>query len=174
MKFTLSWLKDHLETEATLEEIGARFSLTRERVRQIKEKAIRRLRHASTSKSLRAYLKFAKPTHDELPIICFCILKNIHCISGNKANKLTLITAGAMKRYPHRPFHMRPAKSVLCFACLIIEGSLFEGSCLLFFQLQPKPLQEFFHLSLHTDTSVIKFASSKYTLDGLDQKRNIS
>ena len=40
----------------TLEEIGARFSLTRERVRQIKEKAIRRLRHASRSKALRAYL----------------------------------------------------------------------------------------------------------------------
>ena len=40
----------------TLEEIGDRFQLTRERVRQIKEKAIRRLRHASRSKSLRAYL----------------------------------------------------------------------------------------------------------------------
>lgn len=40
----------------TLEEIGSRFSLTRERVRQIKEKAIRRLRHASRSRSLRAYL----------------------------------------------------------------------------------------------------------------------
>ncbi|CAE7862412.1 sigA [Symbiodinium microadriaticum] len=40
----------------TLEEIGAQFSLTRERVRQIKEKAIRRLRHASKSKSLKAYL----------------------------------------------------------------------------------------------------------------------
>lgn len=40
----------------TLEEIGTRFNLTRERVRQIKEKAIRRLRHASRSKSLRAYL----------------------------------------------------------------------------------------------------------------------
>ena len=38
----------------TLEEIGARFNLTRERVRQIKEKAIRRLRHASRSKALRA------------------------------------------------------------------------------------------------------------------------
>lgn len=44
------------EKPLTLEEIGARFSLTRERVRQIKEKAIRRLRHASRSKSLRAYL----------------------------------------------------------------------------------------------------------------------
>jgi RNA polymerase primary sigma factor len=44
------------EKALTLEEIGARFSLTRERVRQIKEKAIRRLRHASRSKSLRAYL----------------------------------------------------------------------------------------------------------------------
>ncbi len=44
------------EKPLTLEEIGARFSLTRERVRQIKEKAIRRLRHASRSRSLRAYL----------------------------------------------------------------------------------------------------------------------
>ena len=40
----------------TLEEIGERFNLTRERVRQIKEKAIRRLRHASRSKNLRTYL----------------------------------------------------------------------------------------------------------------------
>jgi len=44
------------EKALTLEEIGSRFSLTRERVRQIKEKAIRRLRHASRSRSLRAYL----------------------------------------------------------------------------------------------------------------------
>lgn len=40
----------------TLEEIGARFDLTRERVRQIKEKAIRRLRHKSRSRLLKAYL----------------------------------------------------------------------------------------------------------------------
>ena len=40
----------------TLEEIGSKFALTRERVRQIKEKAIRRLRHASRSKLLKAYL----------------------------------------------------------------------------------------------------------------------
>ena len=40
----------------TLEEIGERFQLTRERVRQIKEKAIRRLRHAGKSKPLRSYL----------------------------------------------------------------------------------------------------------------------
>ena len=40
----------------TLEEIGSKFNLTRERVRQIKEKAIRRLRHASRSKNLKAYL----------------------------------------------------------------------------------------------------------------------
>jgi len=41
--------------QRTLEEIGARFSLTRERIRQIKEKAIRRLRHASRSRNLREY-----------------------------------------------------------------------------------------------------------------------
>ncbi|MBP7848899.1 MAG: RNA polymerase sigma factor RpoD/SigA [Lentimicrobiaceae bacterium] len=40
----------------TLEEIGAKFNLTRERVRQIKEKAIRRLKHNSRSKLLKGYL----------------------------------------------------------------------------------------------------------------------
>ena len=40
----------------TLEEIGERFDLTRERVRQIKEKAIRRLKHTSRSKMLKTYL----------------------------------------------------------------------------------------------------------------------
>ena len=44
------------EYALTLNEIGEVFSLTRERVRQIKEKAIRRLRHKSRSKKLRAYL----------------------------------------------------------------------------------------------------------------------
>lgn len=44
------------EHSLTLEEIGEQFNLTRERVRQIKEKAIRRLRHASRSKQLRSYL----------------------------------------------------------------------------------------------------------------------
>ena len=42
--------------EMTLEEIGEKFGLTRERVRQIKEKAIRRLRHSSRSKLLNTYL----------------------------------------------------------------------------------------------------------------------
>ncbi|MDO7854599.1 sigma-70 family RNA polymerase sigma factor [Hymenobacter convexus] len=40
----------------TLEEIGEQFSLTRERVRQIKEKAIRRLKHTTRSKALKPYL----------------------------------------------------------------------------------------------------------------------
>ena len=40
----------------TLEEIGEKFDLTRERVRQIKEKAIRRLKHTSRSKILKTYL----------------------------------------------------------------------------------------------------------------------
>lgn len=46
----------NIEQPLTLEEIGEKFNLTRERVRQIKEKAIRRLRHTSRSKALRAYL----------------------------------------------------------------------------------------------------------------------
>ncbi len=40
----------------TLEEIGAKFDLTRERVRQIKEKAIRRLKHTARNRLLKAYL----------------------------------------------------------------------------------------------------------------------
>lgn len=44
------------EHAMTLEEIGEKFNLTRERVRQIKEKAIRRLRHTSRSKTLKPYL----------------------------------------------------------------------------------------------------------------------
>jgi RNA polymerase primary sigma factor len=40
----------------SLEEIGSMFDLTRERVRQIKEKAIRRLKHSSRSKLLKTYL----------------------------------------------------------------------------------------------------------------------
>jgi RNA polymerase primary sigma factor len=44
------------DSPMTLEEIGERFELTRERVRQIKEKAIRRLKHTSRSRILRTYL----------------------------------------------------------------------------------------------------------------------
>ena len=44
------------QPEMTLEEIGSRFGLTRERVRQIKEKAIRRLRNNTKNEMLKAYL----------------------------------------------------------------------------------------------------------------------
>ncbi len=44
------------QPEMTLEEIGDKYGLTRERVRQIKEKAIRRLRHNTNNKFLRTYL----------------------------------------------------------------------------------------------------------------------
>ena len=46
----------NMDRPASLEEIGAKFRLTRERVRQIKEKAIIRLRHQSRSKALKQYL----------------------------------------------------------------------------------------------------------------------
>ena len=42
--------------KATLEEIGEKFNLTRERIRQIKEKALRKLRNSKRSTSLKAYL----------------------------------------------------------------------------------------------------------------------
>lgn len=53
LKLYFGLYEDH---SYTLEEIGEKFNLTRERVRQIKEKAIRRIRHASRSRNLRIYL----------------------------------------------------------------------------------------------------------------------
>lgn len=44
------------EPELTLEEIGVKYNLTRDRVRQIKEKAIRRIRHNTKNKLLKSYL----------------------------------------------------------------------------------------------------------------------
>ncbi|MDB4533357.1 RNA polymerase sigma factor RpoD/SigA [Vicingaceae bacterium] len=46
----------NIKTPLTLEEIGENFELTRERVRQIKEKALRKLKHTSRCKLLKAYL----------------------------------------------------------------------------------------------------------------------
>jgi len=45
-----------MESGHTLEEIGQKFELTRERVRQIKEKALRRMKHTSRSEDLRSFL----------------------------------------------------------------------------------------------------------------------
>ena len=44
------------EPELTMDEIGKKFGLTRERVRQIRERALRRLRQNTQNKALRAYL----------------------------------------------------------------------------------------------------------------------
>jgi len=44
-------------SEHTLEEVGQRFSVTRERIRQIEAKALRKLRHPSRSRMLRAFLE---------------------------------------------------------------------------------------------------------------------
>jgi RNA polymerase primary sigma factor len=51
-------------TEHTLEEVGKRFTVTRERIRQIESKALRKLRHPSRSRKLKAFLSAASPKSD--------------------------------------------------------------------------------------------------------------
>jgi DNA-directed RNA polymerase sigma subunit (sigma70/sigma32) len=45
-----------VSTEHTLEEVGLQFSVTRERIRQIEAKALRKLKHPSRSRVLRSFL----------------------------------------------------------------------------------------------------------------------
>ena len=49
-----------MNTDHTLEEVGQQFSVTRERIRQIEAKAIRKLRHPSRSRQLRSFLEIEK------------------------------------------------------------------------------------------------------------------
>ena len=52
MRFGLGMNSDH----HTLEEVGKQFSVTRERIRQIEAKALRKLRHPSRSREFRSFL----------------------------------------------------------------------------------------------------------------------
>ena len=45
-----------MNTDHTLEEVGQQFSVTRERIRQIEAKALRKLKHPSRSRKLRSFL----------------------------------------------------------------------------------------------------------------------
>ena len=49
------------ESEHTLEEVGQKFAVTRERIRQIESKALRKLRHPSRSRKLKAFLEGVRP-----------------------------------------------------------------------------------------------------------------
>jgi RNA polymerase primary sigma factor len=50
-----------MNTDHTLEEVGQQFSVTRERIRQIEAKALRKLKHSSRSRKLRSFLDSARP-----------------------------------------------------------------------------------------------------------------
>ena len=49
-------LRIDMNTDHTLEEVGKQFDVTRERIRQIEAKALRKLRHPSRSETLRSFL----------------------------------------------------------------------------------------------------------------------
>lgn len=51
-----------MNTDHTLEEVGKQFDVTRERIRQIEAKALRKLRHPSRSETLRSFLDMDKTT----------------------------------------------------------------------------------------------------------------
>jgi hypothetical protein len=51
-----------MNTDHTLEEVGQQFSVTRERIRQIEAKALRKLKHPSRSRKMRSFLD-QQPTH---------------------------------------------------------------------------------------------------------------
>ena len=46
----------HMNTDHTLEEVGRQFDVTRERIRQIEAKALRKLRHPSRSEKLKSFM----------------------------------------------------------------------------------------------------------------------
>jgi RNA polymerase primary sigma factor len=48
-----------MNTDHTLEEVGKQFDVTRERIRQIEAKALRKLRHPSRSDMLRSFLEYS-------------------------------------------------------------------------------------------------------------------
>jgi DNA-binding CsgD family transcriptional regulator len=50
-----------MNTDHTLEEVGQQFSVTRERIRQIEAKALRKLKHPSRSRKLRSFLSYLPP-----------------------------------------------------------------------------------------------------------------
>src|SRR5262249_40041420 len=74
-----------MNTDHTLEEVGQQFSVTREPIREIEAKALRKLKHTSRSRKLRSFLDNAKPPNtysnrgSSRPPFLFCLVA--HCVA---------------------------------------------------------------------------------------------
>ncbi len=86
-----------MNTDHTLEEVGQQFPVTRERIRQIKAKALRKLKHPSRSRKLRSFLdtralRFRAP--DRFASLAMTVGYNGHCEERSKKPSCTWSLGG--------------------------------------------------------------------------------
>ncbi len=76
-----------MNTDHTLEEVGKQFDVTRERIRRIEAKALRKLRHPSRSEVLRSFWTINQVNSKKLPIGLFFLFMPSPCGEGQEGEE---------------------------------------------------------------------------------------